>query len=84
MRPVVLVGHKHLCPLHGMGTVVTGSTGVLVNGRAVVRRGDKTSCGAVVVTGSTSEFDGAGVARVGDLTSHGGTLVEGDSSWLLE
>lgn len=56
MRPVVLVGHKHVCPLHGMGTVVTGSTGVLVNGRAVVRRGDKASCGAVVVTGSTSEF----------------------------
>nr|WP_250472845.1 PAAR domain-containing protein [Caballeronia sp. GAFFF1] len=67
-----------------MGTVITGTHGVLVNGRAVVTKGDVTSCGAVIVTGSVSEFGNAGVARVGDLTSHGGILVEGDSGWLIE
>lgn len=84
MRPVVLVGHRHLCPVHGMGTVVTGTSGVIIGGRAAARIGDVTSCGAVITSGSASQFDGAGIARKGDTTSHGGTLVEGDSGWLLE
>ncbi|MFP3555102.1 PAAR domain-containing protein [Paraburkholderia sp. SIMBA_049] len=84
MRPVVLVGHQHICPIHGPGIVTTGTSGVLVGGRAVARIGDKTSCGAVIVSGSSSEFDGSGVARKVDLTSHGGTLIEGDSSWLID
>ncbi|CAG9252150.1 MULTISPECIES: PAAR domain-containing protein [Paraburkholderia] len=84
MRPVVLVGHQHMCPIHGPGIVTTGTSGVLVGGRAVARVGDKTSCGAVIVSGSSSVFDGSGVARMGDSTSHGGTLIEGDSGWLLD
>ncbi|HEX7934335.1 MAG TPA: PAAR domain-containing protein [Paraburkholderia sp.] len=84
MRPIVLVGHRHACPVHGMGTVINGTTGVTVNGRAVARIGDSTSCGAVIITGSTSSFGGQGVARVGDMTSHGGTLIEGDGGWQLD
>jgi uncharacterized Zn-binding protein involved in type VI secretion len=84
MRPVVLVGHRHLCPIHGMGTVVSGTSGMSVSDRAVARIGDLTSCGAVIVSGSASEFCGAGVARVGDTTSHGGALIEGESGWLIE
>ncbi|WP_245254372.1 PAAR domain-containing protein [Paraburkholderia sp. LEh10] len=70
--------------MHGVGTVTTGISGVTVNGRAVARIGDLTSCGATIVTGSTSAFEGAGVARKGDLTSHGGTLDEGDNGWLFD
>jgi len=84
MRPVALLGHRHSCPLHGLGTITTGTTDVTVNGRAVARIGDRTSCGAVIVTGSSSAFGGAGVARMGDMTSHGGTLIEGDDGWMLD
>jgi uncharacterized Zn-binding protein involved in type VI secretion len=84
MRPVVLVGHRHSCPMHGMGAVTGGTNGVTVNGRAVARIGDPTSCGAIIVTGSSSTFGGKGVACKGDMTSHGGTLVEGDDGWLLD
>ncbi|ABE29960.1 PAAR motif family protein [Paraburkholderia xenovorans LB400] len=84
MRPVVLVGHRHSCPLHGIGTVTTGSDGVTVNGRPVARVGDMTSCGATIVSGSSTTFGGKAVARMGDATSHGGTLIEGDDGWLLD
>lgn len=81
MPAIVLVGHRHVCPVHGEGTVTTGTGGVTVNGRAAARIGDITSCGAVIETGSSSTFGGRGIAYVGCTTSHGGTLVEGDESW---
>ena len=84
MRPVVLVGHRHSCPAHGMCTVTSGTSGVTVNGRQVARIGDSTSCGAIIVTGSSPTFGGSGVARKGDTTSHGGTLVDGDDGWVLD
>lgn len=84
MPAIVLVGHRHICPLHGEGTVTTGSSGLTVNGRQAACVGDQLSCGAVITSGSSSTLAGQGIARVGDQTSHGGTLVEGDESWLLD
>lgn len=85
MKPVVLVGHQHSCPLHGDGTVTSGATDATVNGKAIARVGDSTSCGAVIRTGSADTLiEGQPVARQGDTTSHGGTLVEGDADWLIE
>ncbi|MBN3836919.1 PAAR domain-containing protein [Burkholderia sp. Ac-20344] len=84
MRPVVLAGHRHVCPLHGPGTVISGTDSVTVGGRKVACVGDSTSCGAVIVTGAVTTFGGREVAREGDTTSHGGTLVEGDNGWLLD
>lgn len=85
MKPVVLVGHRHHCPIHGPGTVTSGATSALVGGRAIARVGDSISCGAVITTGSASFLiDGHAVARQGDTTSHGGTLEEGDGGWMLD
>lgn len=84
MPPIVLVGHRHSCPVHGDGTVTTGTSGVIVNDRAAACIGDHVSCGAVITTGSASTFGGQGIAYVGCRTSHGGTLVEGDDSWNVE
>lgn len=85
MKPVVLVGHSHDCPIHGAGTVVSGATSASINGKAVARVGDGISCGAVIQTGSpTEDIEGKAVARQGDTTSHGGTLTEGDGSWMLD
>ena len=84
MKPIVLVGHTHDCPIHGLGTVTSGAAANIVNGRPVARVGDTTSCGAVIETGSPHYLvDGRCVARLGDTTSHGGTLIEGDSGWLV-
>ena len=85
-RPVVLVGHAHMCPIHGPGVVVTGSPTSILNGRPVARVGDLVSSGATIITGSAiaSLDDGQPIARLGDVTSHGGTLIEGESDWLLD
>ncbi|AIR90634.1 PAAR domain-containing protein [Pseudomonas cremoricolorata] len=85
MKPIVLVGHAHSCPLHGQGAVETGSSATLVDDRPVARAGDRISCGAVIETGAACTIiEGRPVAREGDRTSHGGTLVEGDSGWLVD
>lgn len=85
MQPIVLVGHRHTCPTHGTGTVITGAAQASANGRPIARVGDEISCGAVIVTGSsTATLDGQAVARQGDATSHGGVLIEGDPGWLVD
>ncbi|WP_322086333.1 PAAR domain-containing protein [Burkholderia sp. BCC1999] len=85
MRPVVLVGHRHSCPIHGEGTVVSGASSATVGGRAVARVTDRVSCGAVIESGSPgTSIEGQPVARQGDTTSHGGTLIEGEEGWTVE
>ncbi|NIF26640.1 hypothetical protein F3J44_09595 [Pantoea sp. Tr-811] len=84
MNPIVLIGHRHDCPLHGATTVTTGAAHATVNGSPIARVGDETSCGAIIETGAAHLLiEGSPAARVGDTTSHGGTLVEGDASWLV-
>lgn len=85
MRPIVLVGHKHECPSHGIGVVETGSASYEFNGRSVARVGDRVSCGALITTGTPDfQIDDRYVAREGDRTDHGGILIQGDSGWLLD
>lgn len=85
MKPIVLVGHRHACPLHGLGTVVSGASGASVGGRQVACVGDKISCGATIVSGAGGvTIGGKPVAREGDSTDHGGVLVEGEASALLD
>ncbi|MNE82405.1 PAAR motif protein [compost metagenome] len=85
MKPIVLVGHRHSCPIHGVGTVKTGASATFVDDRAVARVGDRISCGAVIETGAACTIiEGQPAAREGDTTSHGGTLVEGDPGWLVD
>ncbi|WP_342456600.1 PAAR domain-containing protein [Pseudomonas sp. PSKL.D1] len=52
MRPVILVGHTHDCPIHGQNFVETGSPHYTFNGKAVARVGDRTRCDAVIISGS--------------------------------
>lgn len=86
MKPIVLVGHRHACPLHGPNTVVvSGAAGASVGGRQIARVGDKTSCGATIISGAGGvTIGGQPVAREGDSTDHGGTLVEGEAGALLD
>ncbi|WP_430390989.1 PAAR domain-containing protein [Dyella sp. 20L07] len=85
MRPVVLVGHRHECPIHGTGTVTGGDPNTTSNGSAVARLHDTTSCGATITSASSDyTLDGRGVAREGDRTSHGGILAEGTPDMLTD
>lgn len=85
MKPVVLVGHRHECPLHGSTKVNSGVASVLLGGRQVACVGDTTSCGATIISGSSNvTIGGRRVAREGDRTDHEGTLVEGDAGVLLD
>ena len=56
---------------------------------ALIRLGDKTSHGGVVLEASPhSDIDGVGIARMGDKTScpmHGpGPIVEGDATLIVD
>ncbi|ULU23931.1 PAAR domain-containing protein [Dyella terrae] len=85
MRAIVLVGHRHECPMHGTGTVASGDPEATSDGRAIARIGDTTSCGATITTGSTDfTLNGRGVARQGDRTSHDGILPEGDPDMMTD
>ena len=93
IRPIALVGHKYLCPVHGHegSVIVTGSPTCSVMNRPVARIGDKTSCGAIIITGSkNAHVDGnRPIARLGDKGIHPesgieGQIVEGMDKWTLE
>jgi uncharacterized Zn-binding protein involved in type VI secretion len=82
--PVVLVGHRHSCPIHGAGHVTTGTKGGMVRDQLVACVGDRISCGATITSGSPgASLHGKAVARKGDTTDHGGTLEEGDPGCLV-
>lgn len=85
MKPIVLVGHRHDCPLHGPGVVETGAASFTFNGKAIARVGDRISCGAVITSGSANHrIEGKAIACQGDSSDHGGLLVEGDNGWMLD
>jgi len=84
MKPVVLVGHRHECPVHGTNEVTSGVASVLLGGRQVACVGDTTGCGAQITSGSSGvTIEGRQVACEGDRTDHGGTLVEGEPGVLI-
>lgn len=80
MIPVSRLTDLHTCPipLHGITPLVSASPTVYVNGLPVARIGDRSACGAVIVTGFVNILvDGRPMAHIGSLTSHGGGIVTG-------
>ena len=51
-RPVARVGDSVTCPLrgHGVTTIVSGSPAMHIDGISVARHGDRTACGAVLLS----------------------------------
>ena len=51
-KPVVVIGDKCICPVNGHQncTIVSGSATHFINGKAVAYQGDKTSCGATLIS----------------------------------
>jgi len=87
MKPVATVGDKHICPKHGHSpsTIISGSSLLTVNGKAVACIGDKVGCGATIVEGAPLAMaNGQLVAFLGAKTSHGGVIVSGDSALMVD
>ncbi len=60
-RPCLTVGSRfvpHACVKPHPVVSASGSRSVLVNGKPMTRVGDRTACGAMVVTGSSNVFAG--------------------------
>jgi uncharacterized Zn-binding protein involved in type VI secretion len=52
---IACVGDKVKCPRHdGETEIVTGDTTLLIDGKAVARHGDKTSCGATLIASQST------------------------------
>ncbi len=80
MKPLARVGDKHVCPVHGVNVIVSGTSQVL-DGRPIAAIGSKCACGAVILTGSASMIvDGKPAALIGSKTSCGGTIASGSSA----
>lgn len=63
-KPVALVGHMATCPKckGGPFPIVTGTPDFICNGRPVARHGDKTACGASLISGQAVSTWGAGTS----------------------
>lgn len=78
MKPLARLGDKHKCPMHGLNAIVSVATSSTCDSRPIATVGDKTACGAVIVTGSSACYiDGRQAAYIGSATSHGGEIIEG-------
>ncbi|NYZ69503.1 PAAR domain-containing protein, partial [Endozoicomonas sp. SM1973] len=81
MADLAKLGDKHRCPLCGTNAVAEGSSSTLVDGFPVARVGDKTACGATIVTGlGWLNVDNKPVAVLGSVTSHGGVIEAGSTA----
>lgn len=52
-KPVACVGDSVSCPLQGHGgvtVIASGSSGMALDGRMAARHGDKTACGATLLS----------------------------------
>lgn len=54
LKPLLRIGDVHICPIHGTNVIVEGAPRTFSNMRPLARLGDSTSCGAVIVSGSTN------------------------------
>jgi len=56
-KGIARMGDKVSCPKHGNGTIASGDTTMIVDGKPAARHGDKTSCGATLVATQQATTD---------------------------
>ena len=49
-KPIATVGMAVMCPMHGRTTIVSGQSNIQIDGKAAAVHGDKTSCGATLLS----------------------------------
>ena len=86
MPAIAKVGDMHACPQrgHGVNSIVSGSSDVLINGMPAATVGSGTGCGASIAVGSsTVTINGKPAAVLGSATTHGGVIVSGSGNVLI-
>jgi uncharacterized Zn-binding protein involved in type VI secretion len=56
-RQIACIGDKVQCPNHGVTTIVSADSTVVIDGKPVARQGDKTACGATLI--ASQSFSGS-------------------------
>lgn len=81
MKLIARLGDKHICPIHGTNVIVSAPSRSTCDGKPIATVGDKTACGATIISGSPAcTVDGRPAATMGSKTSHGGVIVQGSAS----
>jgi uncharacterized Zn-binding protein involved in type VI secretion len=82
-KPIARVGDKVSCPKHGHGdptTIISGDPTCIIDGQPAARHGDKTACGATLLSSqATTTIDG-GDGTGGGRKSSSGALASSAAS----
>ena len=62
-----LIPNSISCDSHALQMIAEGSETVFAAGKNVARKGDKTTCGAIIQNGSPNVFIGSGKAQVAEI-----------------
>ncbi|HJV86281.1 MAG TPA: PAAR domain-containing protein [Noviherbaspirillum sp.] len=81
-KPVALVGHMVTCPKckGGPFPIVTGAPDFVCNGRLVARHGDKTACGATLISGQAASRWSSEVGSVTAIRTNGSSRMFEDDA----
>ncbi|WP_407352107.1 PAAR domain-containing protein [Luteimonas sp. R10] len=59
-KPVCRVNNRVVCERHGPTAIVTGDSTLIIDGQPVARHGDKTACGATLISSQVMAFTDSG------------------------
>ena len=54
---IARMGDKTVCPKHGSVPIISGDATMIVDGKPAARHGDKTSCGATLISSQQATVD---------------------------
>lgn len=86
MSGAARIGDAHACLQtgHGVNSIVSGDSTVLINGIPAATVGSSTACGGSIISGSsTVTIGGKPAAILGSATSHGGVIICASGNVLL-
>jgi uncharacterized Zn-binding protein involved in type VI secretion len=86
MSGAARIGDAHACPQtgHGVNSIVSGDSTVLINGIPAATVDSSTACGGSIISGSsTVTIGGKPAAILGSATSHGGVIICASGNVLL-
>jgi len=67
-RPAALAHESSVgCDKHGIQRIAEGSSNVFINGRPVARKGDRSTCGGKISSGSPNVFIGGATAQTDEI-----------------
>ncbi len=56
-KPIARIGDPVICSKHGSTTIVSGDQTLIIDGQPAARHGDRTGCGATLLSSQTATVD---------------------------